>query len=159
MLSTAFAEVTCGSDRFPFFLPWGILMVTPLYTLHLVCLASILARTRRLTWPGLCFAGALFGMYEAYITKVLWAPDWGLELAVPFAGVMWLHVVLLVFWWHPLMAFVVPLWVGGDLPHLVAARSERTARRPARLVVWPARSGRRHGAGHGMRVDGRRRRG
>ena len=139
MLSTAFAEVTCGSARFPFFLPWGILVVTPLYTLHLVCLASILARTRRLTWPGLCFAGALFGMYEAYMTKVLWAPDWGLELAVPFAGVMWLHVVLLVLWWHPLMAFIVPLWVGEAC--LTGSRHVLNALPGVRRATWGGRRG------------------
>ena len=114
MLSTAFAEVVSGSDKFPFLLPWGLIVTNPLYSLHILVLATILVRWRRLSWPGLCFAGALFGLYEAYITKVLWNPDWAPGLAV--AGeVAWLHTVLLVLWWHPLMAFILPLLVAETL--------------------------------------------
>ncbi|MDX9971896.1 MAG: hypothetical protein RBU21_02790 [FCB group bacterium] len=111
MLSTAFAEVVAGATKFPFFEPWGILVVTPLYSLHILVLATILVRYRRLSWPGLLFAGALFGLYEGYLTKVLWYPEWAQNLAV--AGeVRWLHVVLLVLWWHPLLAFIIPLLIG-----------------------------------------------
>jgi len=115
MLSTAFAEVVSGSDPFPFFLPWGFLVVTPLYSLHTLVLATIIVRFRMLTWQGLCFAGAVFGLYEAYITKVLFDPPWGQEVALSFAGVAWAHAVLLVLWWHPLMAFFVPLLIAETL--------------------------------------------
>jgi hypothetical protein len=114
MLSTCFAEVLAGSTKFPFFMPWGLIVVFPLYSLHILVLATILVRHRKVSWPALWFAGALFGLYEAYITKVLWHPDWATNLAV--AGeVRWLHVVLLVLWWHPLFAFIVPLFVGETL--------------------------------------------
>ncbi len=115
MLSTAFAEVVAGSTQFPFLNPWGILMVTPLYTMHIVVLATILVRFRMLTWQGLCFAGALFGLYEAYVTKVLFNPPWGQEVALSFAGVAWAHVVLLALFWHALLAFFVPLLLGEIL--------------------------------------------
>ena len=36
-LSTFFAEVVAGSDPFPYFHPWGILLVCPLYTLRILC--------------------------------------------------------------------------------------------------------------------------
>ncbi len=129
MLSTAFAEVVVGSSPYPFFSPWGILITTPLYTLHILVLTTILVRFRMLTWQGLCFAGALFGLYEAYITKVLFDPPWGQEVALSLGGVAWAHVVLLVLWWHPLMAFFVPLLVAETL--LTGSRSV--------LDVLPAR--------------------
>jgi hypothetical protein len=121
MFSTGFAEVVSGSQPFPFFQPWGIIVVTPLYTLHILVLTTVIVRFRMLTWQGLCFAGALFGLYEACITKVLWDPPWGQEVALSFAGVAWAHVVLLVLWWHPLVAFFVPLLLAETL--LTGSRS------------------------------------
>ena len=89
ILSVIFAEGVSGSDSFPLFHPWGILVTTPLYLLHTVLLAGILAHTRRTSWRSLCFAGAIFGLYEAYITKVLWDPSWAPELAYKVGGVAW----------------------------------------------------------------------
>ncbi|MCC6696734.1 MAG: hypothetical protein IT365_13980 [Candidatus Hydrogenedentes bacterium] len=115
MLSTAFAEVVSGSSPFPFFTPWGVIVVAPLYTLHILVLAGILNRFRLWSWQGLCFAGALFGLYEAYITKVLWEPTWCPELIAKVWDVSWPHTILLVLWWHPLMAFILPLAIAETL--------------------------------------------
>lgn len=52
----------------------------------------------------------LFGLYEGYLTKVLWAPTWE-PIPVLVGGVHVFETVLLVLFWHPLMAFVVPLIV------------------------------------------------
>ena len=142
MMSTAFAEVLAASDPFPFFHAAGWLIVTPLYFLHVLVLATLLVRHRVLTWPGLLFAGALFGLYEAYITKVLWNPDWGSGLAV--AGeVAWLHVVLIALWWHPLFSLILPLLVAETV--LTGSRSvfaalpspwqARVRKRPRRYVA------------------------
>ena len=108
LASTAFAEVVSGSTTYPFFDAWGIIVVTPLYTLHILFFTTLLVRYRRFTWNGLLFAGALFGLYEAVITKVLWKPDWLPDVG-QFAEVAWLHVALLVLWWHPIFAFILPL--------------------------------------------------
>jgi hypothetical protein len=145
MLSTAFAEVTAGSSPFPFFHPWGLIVTTPLYTLHVVLLAGLLSRSGRLTAHGLLFAGAIFGLYEAYITKVLWSPDWGSSLP-RFAEVSWLHVILLVLWWHPLLAFILPLGLAEALmtrsrevldclPERWRARIDRAPGRAALLLA------------------------
>lgn len=75
--STFFAEVFSGSDMFPFFHSWGLLVVVPLYGLHILLLASLVYRAPRLQFSSLIFAGLIFGLYEAYLTKVLWAPPWG----------------------------------------------------------------------------------
>ena len=41
--------------------------------------------------------------------KVLWNPFWSPEFALMFAGISWSHFVMLITWWHPLMAFVLPM--------------------------------------------------
>ena len=42
-LSTFFAEVLAGSDMFPFFNLWGIMVLIPLYLLHTLILAYVVA--------------------------------------------------------------------------------------------------------------------
>ncbi len=111
--STFFAEVFAGSALFPFFDPWGILVVWPLYSSHIILLAAILFRRGKPTFPGLVFAGMLFGLYEAYMTKVLWQPPWGASLIL--ADVAVVEVFVLVFWWHTWFAFITPLALGEQL--------------------------------------------
>ena len=52
----------------------------------------------------------IFGLYEAYITKILWLPTWHSMLRVGGIGVT--EVIILAFWWHPLMSFIIPIMVG-----------------------------------------------
>ena len=70
-LSTFFAEVFSGSDMFPYFSAWGLVVVVPLYGLHTILLAHMVYRTDKPRFPSLVFAGMIFGLYEAYLTKVL----------------------------------------------------------------------------------------
>ena len=107
LLSTFFAEVISGSDLFPFFHPWGILLVVPLYLLHTLIMITLVYRLGRPTLPALYFAGTLFGLYEAYITKVLWNPDWGEVFKLAEIAVF--EVLVLVFFWHTWMSFIFPL--------------------------------------------------
>lgn len=113
-LSVFFAEVISGSDMFPFFHVWGLLVIFPLYTLHLLVLAYIVFSYGKPRLYTLFIAGAIFGMYEAYITKVLWDPFWG-ESLFSFAGIAVSETVLLVLFWHAFMAFIVPLFVGENI--------------------------------------------
>ncbi len=111
--STFFAEVFSGSDMFPFFHPWGLLVVVPLYGLHIVLLASLVYRAPKPCFSSLVFAGMLFGLYEAYITKVLWAPPWGDPVII--AGFAPIETLVLVFWWHAWFSFIIPLLVSEKL--------------------------------------------
>ncbi len=111
MISVLFVEVPAGSTMFPFWSVWGVLVVVPLYLLHSVFLAAVVFRFGRPNFWTLYAAGTLFGMYEAYITKVLWTsfmPD-GPFLAV--GGIALFETILLVLYLHPLLAFVVPMFV------------------------------------------------
>ena len=111
-LSVFFAEVAGGSAPFPFFDAWGLYAVLPLYTLHIVFLAfAVIRPTRRIPFTALFSAGAVFGLYEAYITKVIWDPTWG-EKGLAVGGVYLAQTAMLVLYWHPFMAFLVPLLAG-----------------------------------------------
>ena len=111
--STFFAEVFSGSDMFPYFSAWGLLVVVPLYGLHTILLAHLVYRSERPRFPSLIFAGMIFGLYEAYLTKVLWSPPWG--SAVIIAEVAPIETLVLVTWWHCWFSFIIPLLVAEKL--------------------------------------------
>lgn len=112
--SVFFAEVISGSDMFPYFNAWGIVAVMPLYTLHILVLSYIVFNLGRPRLSTLFIAGAIFGMYEAYITKVLWSPTWG-PPAFSAGGTAVIESIILVLWWHPFMAFIVPLFTAENM--------------------------------------------
>lgn len=113
MLSVFFAEVLSCSQPFALILPWNPLLLMPLYGIHLLLLARLVYKGRP-TFSSLFIAGCIFGLYEAYITKVLFDPHWG---ASPFQylGVDFLWILILVFWWHAMFALIIPLLTGEVL--------------------------------------------
>lgn len=115
LFSAALAEVVSGSSPFVLFTPWGLLVTLPLYLLHAVFLAGVVYRySGALRLGSLYLAGGLFGLYEAYLTKVLWAPTWE-PIPVRVGGVHVFETALLVLLWHPLFAFVLPLLLAETL--------------------------------------------
>lgn len=110
MMSVMFVEVPAGSTMFPFFTMWGLLVVLPLYLLHSVFLVAVVFRFGRPNFWALYSAGTLFGMYEAYITKVLWTSFRPEGPLVTVGGIALFETILLVLFLHPLLAFVVPMF-------------------------------------------------
>jgi hypothetical protein len=110
MISVVFVEVPAGSTMFPFFTVWGLLVVLPLYLLHSVFLAALVFRFGRPNFWTLYAAGVLYGMYEAYITKVVWTSFRPEGPFVTVGGIALFETILLVLYLHPLLAFVVPLF-------------------------------------------------
>jgi hypothetical protein len=109
MLSVVCVEVPAGSTMFPFFTVWGLLVVWPLYLLHSVFLAGVVFRWGKPGFWPLYAAGMLYGMYEAYITKVVWV---SFRPEGPFfsaGGIALFETIILVLFLHALLAFVVPL--------------------------------------------------
>lgn len=104
-----FAEVLVPSSVFPFFTATGLLFVLPLYLLHLVILAGIIYYVGRPSFSVLYSAGFLFGLYEAYVTKVLWVPTWEVASYDLYGGVHFLVVLVVVGFWHCFLAFILPL--------------------------------------------------
>jgi hypothetical protein len=133
-LSAFFAEVISGSFPYPFINPLGLVMVVPLYGLHILVLAHVVFKIGRPRFSTLFLAGCIFGMYEAYVTKVLWNPPWE-SLAEPttrLGGVAFVELGVISFFWHPFMAFIVPLAVALALtstPGMMEAM-------PATLSRW-----------------------
>jgi predicted membrane channel-forming protein YqfA (hemolysin III family) len=113
-LSVIFAEVSCYSSPFPFTTGWGLGVVLPLYGLHTLVLGAIVLKAKKVTLQALFTAGMLFGLYEAIITKVLWNPTWGPSEPM-IAGVAGLQTAVLVLFWHPWFAFILPLMAGERL--------------------------------------------
>jgi len=111
VLSTFFAEVISGSTPFPF-IPimslWGLLVVLPLYTLHTLVFAYFVYRFGKPVFHTLFFAGALFGMYEAYATGVLWA-GWSTPPPIAVFELGIIETLVLVLFWHPILAFMLPV--------------------------------------------------
>jgi len=101
-----FAEVFAGSTLFPFADPWALLMMVPLYGLHVILLVTLIYRYGRPTLATLVFAGALFGLYETYLTKMFWRPPW--EAPFTLGGIAVLTSLVLL-WWHTWFSFITPL--------------------------------------------------
>ncbi|WP_175059223.1 hypothetical protein [Thermococcus sp. 2319x1] len=106
-LSALLGEVAIGATLYPFFSLWGIIVILPLYGLHTLVLASIVYRFGRPRFETLYLAGVIFGLYEAYITKVIWNPEW--ESPIQVGGISVFEFLVVVFFWHPFMSFMIPL--------------------------------------------------
>jgi hypothetical protein len=122
LLSTFFAEVLVPSSLFPFFLVKSLVLTVPLYTLHILVLSSLIWRFGKPLFPVLYSAGFIFGLYEAYYTKVLWVPNWPTTSWDTVGGVHMLVVLVVVGFWHAFLAFILPLIIadtyltkGGEL--------------------------------------------
>lgn len=121
--STAFAEVLFPTTAFDV----GTMAVfaVPIYLLHSVVLAGAVYGAGRVQYSTLYLAGVVLGLYEAYVTKVLWAPL-GDRPVVEVGGVYVFETVGLVLFWHPIVAFVLPVAV----VEAVATASNRSVRPP-----------------------------
>lgn len=109
LTSVFFAEIIAGSTKYPLLDLWGIIIVIPLYGLHTILLLYIIHKflgNRIIMFSTLYFAGVIFGLYEGYMTKVLFT---GFnDDSTIFMGIATIEYIVLVFFWHPLFAFIIP---------------------------------------------------
>ena len=131
-ISGLLIENGTSSSPWLFFNPFGLLYVLPLYGLHVVLLARAVLATPRPSLPMLYVAGALLGLYEAYVTKVLWSPIWGPTDGAVVGGLHVFQTAVLVLFAHPVLAFIAPLVIAEA--HLVG-RSGVIAGMPPRLAA------------------------
>jgi hypothetical protein len=121
VLSMLFAEVFSGSSTLWFITPWGVFLTLSLYLGHALFFFNVAIRTHRTSPRQLYFFGMIFGLYEALITKVLWYgyPGSTGPMAGYFFGVAWGEFLTLVLFWHPIMSFLIPVFVyeilSGDI--------------------------------------------
>ncbi len=110
-LSMLYSEVGSGASNLWFITPFGWLLTFVLYTLHTLFYFNIAIRWQKTSIHHLYLLGMLFALYEAPITQVLWSgyieqegPMWG-----TFQGIAWGEFLVLVFFWHPVMSFILPI--------------------------------------------------
>ncbi len=120
-LSIALAEVSIGSA------PWGLLnpamwvMLVPVYGTQVLLLASIvLRRNPRPTLTALWTAGVIMGLYEFYVTRVLWDAPW--DGVTPVGPVDVPSLIVVAGFYHPFVSMIVPLMLAEQVlvrePHL-----------------------------------------
>lgn len=115
-LSMLYAELFSGASRLWFLDPWSLLVTFPLYTIHILFFVNLALRTHKTSVIHLYLWGVLFGMYESWITQVLWV---GYNAEGPIfgtlAGIGVGEFLALVFFWHPVLAFILPILVFESL--------------------------------------------
>lgn len=108
-----FAEVFSGASQTWFFNGWGILITFPLYLAHVLFFLWIALKLKKTSLPQLYLFGVIFALYESWITKVLWGGyfDLGKPMLGTVLGLGVSEFPVLVFFWHPIMSFIVPVLV------------------------------------------------
>lgn len=112
-LSMLFAEVFSGASTLWFIDGWGLLLAYPLYLAHAIFFLNVAFLWKKTSPRQLYFFGMLFGLYEALITKVLWFgyPNATGPTVGYFFGVAWGEFLTLVLFYHPIMSFIIPVFV------------------------------------------------
>lgn len=112
-LSMLFAEVFSGASQAWFINVWGVLLTFPLYLSHVLFFLWIALKFKKTSLSQLYFFGAIFALYESWITKVLWAgyPDSVGPGSGTILGLGIAEFPILVFFWHPIMSFILPVLV------------------------------------------------
>lgn len=111
-ISMFFAEVMAGSSSLWFVEFFGIANTYILYLTHLLFYLNLAVRTKKTSLPQLYVWGMLFGLYEAPITQVLWSGYMNESGAsIMIFGIAVIEFIVLVFFWHPVMSFMIPILI------------------------------------------------
>ena len=92
--------------------PWTVLATYWLYFSHFFFFTTLAVRTGRTSLSALYLWGVLYGLYESWITKVIWHGYGGDgKLAMGHIGAYGFSEISMVFIFHPVMSFILPLAV------------------------------------------------
>ena len=115
-------EIFSGASAGPrLYHPWPFLVTFWLYFAHLFFFASLAYYTQRTSLRSLYLWGCLFGLYEAWVTKVIWFGYPG-ETALDYpdgcsmGGVYGFCInesLGMVFFWHPIFGFLFPITIAS----------------------------------------------
>ncbi len=114
LLAFGLPEVFAGTGAGWLTRPDVYILGIPLYALHFLLLCHIAIKTKRTSWPALYLLGIVFGLYETWVTKVVWAgylDQTGFAMGGfgPWFGV---HETLgLILFYHAVTSFLLPLAV------------------------------------------------
>lgn len=117
ILSFVCAETLTGSSLYWVLNPFVYIVVFPLYLLHILFFYSLAHHLKRDSLPDLYIFGMLFGLYESWVTKVLWAgyPDKDHFILGSFLGHGIHETAVLVFYFHSFVSFIFPLVIIGSI--------------------------------------------
>ncbi|MBU7018380.1 MAG: hypothetical protein HXS44_12795 [Theionarchaea archaeon] len=111
-LSMLYAELFSGASRLWFVDFWSLIVVFPLYMVHVLFFFNLALLTRRTSPLHLYIWGMLFALYESWVTQVLWVGYSAQEpLVRTFLGIGIGEFLALVLFWHPLLSFILPIFV------------------------------------------------
>jgi len=107
------AEVFSGASlQIGIWSPWTWLVTYWLYFAHFFFFTTLAVRTGRTSLWSLYLWGVLFGLYESWISKVIWAGYGGDgKLLLGRIGPYGFCEISMVFIFHPVMSFLIPLAV------------------------------------------------
>jgi hypothetical protein len=92
--------------------PWVWCVTYWLYFAHFFFFVTLAVRTGRTSIWALYLWGVLFGLYESWITKVIWHGFSGDGMfALGSVGPYGLFELCVVFLFHPVMSFILPLTI------------------------------------------------
>jgi len=113
-LSMFYAEVLSGSSQLWFIQPFSWLITLPLYMFHVLFFLNISQRLNLHRFSQQYLLGTIFGLYESWITKVLWSgyPSSGMREPILglFGGIAIFEFSVLVFFFHPIFAYILPVY-------------------------------------------------
>jgi hypothetical protein len=107
------AEVFSGASLRPgLWNPWTVLVTYWLYFAHFFFFTTLAVHTGRTSLSSLYLWGMLFGLYESWITKVVWSGYGGDgQFAMGRIGPYGFSEISMVFFYHPVVSFILPLAV------------------------------------------------
>jgi hypothetical protein len=110
ILSVISAEVFSSSSPLWMYDLWGLLVVLPLYWGHGLLLLNAALYFKRSSITHLYLFGIIYGLYESWMTKVIWAgymgqsPQFG-----QFLGFAIGEFMIIALFWHAFFSFIVPV--------------------------------------------------
>ena len=116
-LAFVLPEAFAGSSANWILNPWSWFVTFPLYFAHFYFFTFLAIKTKRTSLKSLYLWGMLYGLYESWITKVIWS-SFGDDPTPLFGSIFALSIyetILLVFFWHPIFAFLLPLALTGRI--------------------------------------------
>ncbi|MBI2425879.1 MAG: hypothetical protein HYV27_23845 [Candidatus Hydrogenedentes bacterium] len=95
-----------------FWNPWTLLVTFWLYFGHFFLFTTLAIHSGRCSLSALYLWGVLFGLYESWITKVVWYGYEGNGQSVPgWIGPFAYSEISMVFFFHPAISFILPLCI------------------------------------------------
>jgi len=133
-----------GASLLWFIDPWSILITFPLYLSHVLFFLNLAIGLHRTSFESLYLWGILFGLYETWITKVIWS-GFGDELILgQIFGTAIGEFIILCLFWHPIMSFIIPILVfeifsisqGNNHKKLLPGHAKLIIKSKNRILAW-----------------------